>query len=233
MAKTVLITGGNRGLGLCLASQYLELEDCVVVIARKRSPELDALDAQYPGKLHCYQADVTDEAALARVRQQMEADGIDTIDILINNAGVWLDFARYDFEDPAWDVRDVDRQLLINAAGPVKVLHAMIGLMKTGEKQVVGISSDTASVGGIDRKCEFGYCMSKAALNMSLRVFENRYAAGGFRVYAIHPGWMRTDMGGPQASDDPADAAADIVALLAGPKPSQTFTDRKGNPMAY
>jgi NAD(P)-dependent dehydrogenase (short-subunit alcohol dehydrogenase family) len=102
----------------------------------------------------------------------------------------------------------------VNAFGPLRVIQQFLPLLKKGpRKLIINISSEAGSLADCCRSMEYAYCMSKSALNMASRILQNALAPAGFKVLAIHPGWMRTDMGGPEADIAPDEAADGIFEL--------------------
>jgi len=202
MHSTVLITGTNRGLGLFLVKEFLEEGFSVYSISRSMSEPLQGLRDQYEGQLTCYQADVTRKMELEKIKQDFSENKTE-IDILINNAAVHL-------EQPAPDLGDLDfekiqRTLEVNAVAPLAVVQSFYPFTRS---MIVNFSSEAGSIGNCRRKSEYGYCMSKAALNMASKVLHNRLADENIKVLAVHPQWFQSDMGGSSAPISPAEAAA-------------------------
>ncbi len=188
-APTVLITGANRGLGLEFARQYREAGWTVIGTARSpdRAGDLRALNVEV------LKLDVVDRDSIAALASSLEGRAID---LLINNAGI---FPRVS-EIEKVDADDYARTLMVNTLGPVLVTQALLPNLRQGElKRVVNITSQLGSIenssGGY-----YGYRESKSALNMFTRSLAAELGPEGFICLAIHPGWVRTDMGGPQAN---------------------------------
>jgi len=231
--RRVLITGASRGFGAALAASFAARGARVFAGARGPRPVLDAIALRHPGAVTAVALDVADDAsvrhALARVRAAVPA-----IDILINNAAIRSPTASHPIE--TIDFADVQRTLDVNAVGPLRVVQAFLPLLRGGtDPLLVNVSSEAGSIGPSGRDREFDYCMSKAALNMATRLLHN-YLAGTVRVLSLHPGWLRTDMGGPRAALDPR-AVAETVAerlLAARPVPDDSlFIDHQGNPLPW
>jgi len=131
---------------------------------------------------------------------------------------------------------NIERSMDVNAYGPLRVTQQFLPLLKKGQmKRLVFISSEAGSIGDCPRKTEFGYTMSKAALNMEVKLLNNYLHPRGFQVFAIHPGWIRTDMGGPRA-DISAEESAEAVYQLAVAergKDSPIFIERDGRVKAW
>jgi NAD(P)-dependent dehydrogenase (short-subunit alcohol dehydrogenase family) len=230
-AHSVFVTGADKGLGLCLARRFVQ--DGFRVFAGRYDERADAgapsdLLVQVP-------LDVSDTASIreaaARVAQETQA-----LDILVNNAGIHLD----DFspiEETDLDDGHLERTFAVNAFGPLRVTQRFLPLLERGQnKTIVNVSSEAGSITDCGREAEHAYCMSKAALNMLTRIFHNRLAPRGYRVVAVHPGWMRTDMGGPRASITPEEAAEGIFTIATGTasgRDSAIFLDHLGKPMRW
>ena len=108
-------------------------------------------------------------------------------------------------------------------------------LEESGRATLVNISSEAGSVGKCWRDVGFGYCMSKAALNMQSRILEKYLASKGIKVFAVHPGWMRTDMGGANADIAPREAAQGILKLVSSwsDQESPMYVVYNGDPYPY
>jgi NAD(P)-dependent dehydrogenase (short-subunit alcohol dehydrogenase family) len=189
---TVLITGANRGLGLGLARVYLEDGWQVVAAVRRSSAELAALQN---GSLDIRQLDLCNDGELAALAGSL---GDRPIDVLINNAGRQAQPGQQglgDFDRGAWrDVFD------INLFTPMRLAELFLEhLERSGRGRIVTISSDLGSMalntwGGL-----YAYRASKAAVNSITRSLAIDLAGRGIIAVALHPGWVLTDMGGPEA----------------------------------
>ncbi|MGD8346460.1 MAG: SDR family oxidoreductase, partial [Lysobacterales bacterium] len=186
----VLITGANRGIGLEFARQYREAGWQVIGTARK--PDA-ATDLQELGA-RVLQLDVTDADSVARLAADLEGQ---PIDLLVNNAGILIpqdSLAETNIETAA-------RMLDVNILGPIRVTQALLPNLSAGSgKTVVNISSGLGSVANNDSARFYGYRESKAALNMFSRSLGAEKRDEGFIVVAMDPGWVQTDMGGPNAT---------------------------------
>ena len=124
----------------------------------------------------------------------------------------------------------------VNAFGPLRVTQQFLPLLEKGQmKRLVYISSEAGSIGDCPRKTEFGYTMSKAALNMEVKLLNNYLEPRGYAVFAIHPGWIRTDMGGPNADISAEEAAEDVYRLTLQERGenSPIFMQRDGSVKAW
>lgn len=210
MSRTAVITGASRGLGFCLVKRHLSAGDYVYALVRSRSEQLDSL-AQKAVNLKILSCDVSSTYAVQQATETVRESGR-TVDLLYNNAGVNLDIKdEFTFEQTNFDI--LDRTFTINSAGPMRVLKAFAPLLKNGST-VISISSGVASLTlCTDAKEEYAYRMSKAALNMAMRLFDNTVRERGIRTLIVDPGWMHTDLCGPEAPCDPEENAGHIMHL--------------------
>lgn len=213
MTGSVLITGADRGLGFSLVELYLQKGFCVYACLH-REPGVKALGLKekYDRNLILLAMDVADDASVKNAADAL-LEKADSIDILINNAGVHLDESMNAFEDI--DFNAAMRTLNINSLGPLRVSKAFLSFVEKGSTKVIAnISSEAGSISDCWRDKEFDYCMSKAALNMQSNILQRYLKPRGIKVLAIHPGWMRTDMGGLNADIDASTAAEGISKLI-------------------
>ena len=217
---TVLITGANRGIGLELARQYAA--DGWQVIGTARRP--DAAEALRDLDVRIVQLDVTDQHSV----EQMAAElGDQSIDLLINNAGILpmlRTIAEINFED-------FNRTLAVNTVGPVRVTQALLPNMRSGgHKKIINVTSNLGSITDNTYGGFYGYRESKAALNMFTRSIAAELRDEGFICIVMHPGWVQTDMGGssaPVTVQDSARGIREIVERLA-PEDNGSYWTHEG-----
>lgn len=213
MNKRVLISGASRGLGLCFAKKYLE-DGCMVFAGARNegAAGLKELKEKYGDLLVSLQLDVADTKSVESAAEAASAY-TDHLDVIINNAGIHSETSFLELEDA--DLDDCLPVYDVNAVGPIRVVKAFLPLLKKGESGlVVNISSESGSIGTAERIKEFDYCMSKAALNMGTKLLHNYLKDMNINVIAVHPGWMRTDMGGQNATQDPFETAGRLTELF-------------------
>ncbi|PHS77276.1 MAG: short-chain dehydrogenase, partial [Rhodospirillaceae bacterium] len=209
--STVMITGANRGLGLEFARQYAA--DGWHVITTCRRP---AEAAQLNGLKNCdvHALDVTDFAAVAKLAQQLDGT---KIDVLINNAGVYgpkgdtLNNVNFD----AWP--DV---LKTNAMAPLCVSQCFAPHVAASEQKCIAtLSSKMGSMSDNSSGGSYIYRSSKAALNAVLKSLSHDLAEFGINVITLHPGWVRTDMGGPNGLIDAPQSVNGLRQVIANASP--------------
>lgn len=225
-----LITGANRGLGFHLAEAALKKGHHVFATKRSSDGELTALKEQYGDQLSIVTLDVQDEASIKQVAEQMKQNHA-TLDVIINNAAILNE------RDKTIEELDIEASAValdINVLGPMRIIKHFLPLIKSrATASIVNISSDAGSLTNAYAG-DYPYGISKAALNMfseKLQVYLNEE---GVQILSIHPGWMRTDMGGEAAALDPAESAEKIIRLALREKRIEskfTYMDRDGNPM--
>ncbi|MCK2055015.1 SDR family oxidoreductase [Methylobacterium sp. 37f] len=207
--KNALIVGASRGLGLGLVETFLQRGWRVTATQRSASPGLAALADE---ALTIETADIDDDAAVAALHDRLAGQSFDLVFVV---AGV-----ATQAHDPAHAVpRDVAAQVyLTNAISPVR--FAEVFLDRLAPKGLVAfMSSILGSVGLNDSGGWETYRASKAALNTLARSFEIRHRETGFGVLLLHPGWVRTEMGGADADIDVATSVtgmADVIAARLG-----------------
>lgn len=200
---TVMITGANRGLGRELARLFADAGH--QVIACCRDPRGRGEDM--PGDIRWLPLDLGDEAAIRAFPVLLDGEAID---ILIHNAairGATGGLAEVDFTDFA-------QVMQVNAAAPLILTREVRPNLMAGRRRVVAMISSRAGsmTEGLDPDGDYAYRCSKAALNMGGRKLA--YDDPPLTVLMLHPGWIRSDMGGPEAELEVAEAARGIVARI-------------------
>ena len=232
----VLVTGADKGLGLALVARFLRGGFQVHAGIYASTDGLQVLLLDHGSCLNLVPLDVTDMASIQKAVVQVA--GISpALDILINNAAVYLPqkpvrvLAELDFSDG-----HLEQTLNVNTFGPLRVTQQFLPMLEKGtRKLIINISSEAGSIGDCRRTSEYAYCMAKAALNMQSRIMQNDLEPGGFQVLVIHPGWMRTDMGGPEADIAPEEAADGIYELSMKPRQQEDpmYMDYQGKPIPW
>ncbi len=224
--KTFLITGCNRGIGLGLAK--LVLQNGHRVIGTCRNPEgardLWELEQDYGGRLQILTMDVADDTSVQKAAASLASDT--TIDYLINNAGV---LKPNDSSIHKLSVKDMDHTLRVNTLGPVRVTQAFLPFVLNADTPVIAhISSKVGSIADNQSGGSYGYRMSKTALNMFNKSLSLELAEAICVV--LHPGWVKTDMGGSVAPTEIEDSVTGLYRVIMGlqTKDSGKFFDFRG-----
>lgn len=232
---TVLITGANRGLGLGLAKVYLEGGWDVIALVRQSSPELAGLTCT---ALEIHECKLTDDRELGTVADSL-ADR--TIDVLINNAGRMAkaeDTPRADrlqgfghFNRKLWrDVFD------INLFTPMRLSELLIEQVARAERgRIVTLSSMLGSMALNDSGGLYAYRASKAGVNAIMKSMAIDLAQQGVIAIAMHPGWVRTDMGGSKAPLDAETSTRGMKGVIdrLRPEDSGRFFSHDGSELPW
>jgi NAD(P)-dependent dehydrogenase (short-subunit alcohol dehydrogenase family) len=208
----VLITGANRGIGLSLVRIFVERGDMVFAGCRsyEKASGLKDYAAQHPELVKAVPLDVTDLTSIVEC-VQLVAARVDSLDILINNAAVHMG----DENLSAAKSEVMLKTLQVNAVGPILVSQQFIPLLKKGKQpRIINISSEAGSITRMDHFRGYGYYGSKAAENMYTRSLAFDPETDQITVIALHPGWVRTDMGGPEAPLSASASAAGILNVI-------------------
>lgn len=230
--ETVLITGANRGIGLGLAQHYLKI-GCAVV-ATARAPEITevfkTLEVEYGDRFIPVALEVTLEESIDEMVEALKERDVQ-LDLVINNAGISVE-ERFG----EWTADHFDNHFHVNAAGPALVAQAVVPFMKAGSK-LINVSSGMGSLdlninpeNGLD-----AYAMSKAALNMLTVRLAMKLKSNGVIVATINPGWVQTEMGGPEAPMSIDEAVRALVATIDLLKLEQTggFYEYNGDELPW
>jgi NAD(P)-dependent dehydrogenase (short-subunit alcohol dehydrogenase family) len=211
---TVLITGANRGIGLEFARQYNEAG--YRVHAACRTPgRADAL-ASLGERVTLHALDVTDHAGIEALAAGLEGEAID---ILINNAGIYgeaQEFGKIDYA--AWEA-----VMRVNTLAPLKMAECFLPQLVAGKMKIIAsITSRMGSIADNDAGGVYIYRSSKAALNAAAKSLAVDLAPQAITVIVLHPGWVKTDMGGPSALIDAETSVSGMRAVIAGAGPKAT-----------
>ncbi|PYI48394.1 MAG: short-chain dehydrogenase [Verrucomicrobia bacterium] len=228
--KTVLVTGANKGIGREVASQLARKGFHVFVAARNPDAGRKAADeiAKQSGKATFIEVDVTDNASVrAAVREFSKI--ADHLDVLVNNAGIMMDG-----DDAILEVSDniFRRTIETNVLGALRATRAFTPLLvKSKAPRVINVSSSGGQLTGGADGWSPAYCISKTALNGVTS--QLAAALPKFAVNSVCPGWVRTDMGGRNATRS-LEEGADTIVWLASEAPQgltgKFLRDRKEIP---
>jgi NAD(P)-dependent dehydrogenase (short-subunit alcohol dehydrogenase family) len=232
MTDKVLITGANRGIGLEMARQYAAEGWRVYACCRQpeRAPALSRLAADTAGRLSIHPLDVTNAAQVAALPAVL---GDDSLDLLINNAGIYgQDDAGFGNTDVAAWLRTFE----VNAIAPLKMMEALVDAVARSRRRVMAcVSSKMGSMADNRSGGSYVYRSSKAALNAVVMSAAVDLRHRGIAVVALNPGWVKTDMGGPNAEITVAESVTALRTLLdrVGPADSGRFIDVDGSTIPW
>jgi len=221
MVSRYVVTGANRGLGLELTKRLLERGE--QVIATSRTGEVNAPGAR------AERLDVSDATSVEAFADRL--DGL-PIDGIFNNAGRQYRVGAVD-EIDFDEMADVFN---INAFGPLRVTRALLPNLRAGSgKRVIHISTRMGSFGEFEGGGMYGYRASKAALNMLHRCLSEELGGEGFLCVAFHPGWVRTDMGGMEATLSVEESVAGMLNVFDGlsARDHGAFLNYDGTPLPW
>ena len=205
-----IVTGGNRGIGLEFVKQLAEAGKHVIATARdpEGASELQAIAKASERRVRVMKLDVANKESVdAFVEQIKELD----VDVLINNAGIcprsgglgsldW-DTARQGFE--------------VNTIAPLRLAEALLPNIKRSKgKAILNVSTQMGSIDDNTSGGSYAYRMSKAALNMGTRSLAHDTRADDVIAFVIHPGWVQTDMGGPNAKITTTQSVEGMLSVL-------------------
>jgi NAD(P)-dependent dehydrogenase (short-subunit alcohol dehydrogenase family) len=215
---TVLITGANRGLGLEFAKQYAAENWTVFATARdlEKAQELEQVASHSP-TLSTLELDIADEESIEELVDELDGR---PIDVVIHNSGIYPQkgqkFGEIDYD--AWG-----KTFETNLFGPMRLTEVLLDNVAASERrQIAAISSSMASLravqgGSVSQAgVAYQYRTSKTALNMAMSILAKELAPRGISVVMIDPGWVKTDMGGPNAQLTPEQSISGIRKVLAG-----------------
>ncbi len=222
---TVLVTGANRGIGLEYARQLADKGFRVIGTARDpaKAEELAAVADRVEA------LDVSDAASIEALAKRL--DGM-PIDILVNNAGI---FYRDDTSIDKVDFAQMEQTLAVNTLGPLRVIQALLPNLRKGERKlIVNMSSQLGSIAG-STGTWYSYRTSKAALNQITKTLSVELGKEGFVCIVVHPGWVRTDMGGAAATYSAEESVSGLVGLIEklGPADNGHFYDFQGKTIPW
>ena len=226
---SALILGASRGIGLGLVHEYLARGWQVIATERQGGADssLARLAQTAQGALRVETVDVNDRIGIARLAKQL--DGI-SLDLLFVVAGV--------SDDPAQTIAQISNEefvklMVTNALSPLRAIEDLAPLVKH-DGSIAVLSSTLGSISANTDGGYEAYRASKAALNMLLRSYAAR-VKDGRSLLALMPGWVKTDMGGPDALVEVADSAEGLATTIAkhARQPGLVFVDHQDKAIAW
>lgn len=228
-----LVTGANRGLGLEFARQLLARGDRVIAACRNpgKASALNTLAGEYPGRLRMVPLDVAEPRSHATLVRELPLLTDDhPLDLLINNAGILRGGERFGTVQAS----DLETSFRTHALGPFLLVQALFPQLADGGT-VANISSEIGSIGLRQEFRTPSYAIGKAAQNMATSLLAPALAIRGIKTVALHPGWVRTDMGGNTAQLTPGDSVAGLLRVIDGLQAGDSgrFLDWQGQPLPW
>ncbi len=224
--KIAVVTGANRGMGKAASEKLVTLNYHVIMVGRH---EKEINEAANSLSAEAFVADVENEKDIEKLTNFI-SEKYNRLDVLINNAGIYMQ------EENLFSSKESDmkKTFEINTMGPYRLMKGLIPLMqKNGYGRVVNVSSGLGSFGGFSLTCP-AYSVSKAALNMLTKLFSSAVDGKQVKVNSICPGWVKTDMGGPNASRSIEEGISGMIwaATLPEDGPNGGFF-RDGKPLEW
>ena len=223
--KIALVTGGNRGIGFAIV-QGLLAKNFTVILASRSLDSAKQAAAKLNGTVIPLTLDVSDDSSIEQAVQTLKAQGINQLDVLINNAGI--------YPDSSVDMLTISRELLdsamnTNTFGVIRMVQACLPLLDAaGAARVINVSSGMGALDGLTTSAP-SYCLSKLALNGATIMLAQSLRSKGVVVNAMCPGWVKTDMGGssaPRSPEQGADTAIWLATEVSGKESGQFWRDR-------
>jgi NAD(P)-dependent dehydrogenase (short-subunit alcohol dehydrogenase family) len=212
--KIALVTGANKGIGFEVARQLAAKNFRVLLTARNPEAGREA-SVRLRGDAGFLLLDVADDASIYEAAAAF-GKGHDHLDVLINNAGI--------YPDEGVNILSVTREQLVttfqtNTFGPLRVVQEFLPyLQKSGEARIINVSSGYGAVDGLSADVP-SYCLSKLTLNGITIMLHEALRHQRIAINSVCPGWVRTDMGGPNATRS-VQQGADTIVWLASEAPS-------------
>ena len=229
--STILITGANRGIGLALTEQFAA--DGWQVLACCRNPagarQLQRLAEQNPD-IEIHALDVTNYEQMSALADQLANR---PIDILLSNAGIYGS-KGVGFGDV--DAREWRQVLEVNTIAPLMLVQAFVEPVAASQKKLVAvISSKVGSIADNSSGGSYVYRSSKTAVNQVVKSLSIDLAGRDIAVISLHPGWVKTDMGGPNAEISPDESVSGLKRILQSADLSQSgqFIEFNGNSIPW
>ncbi|MCG9660149.1 C-factor [Vibrio mediterranei] len=227
--KTVFITGANRGIGLALTKRYLQSGYQVHATYRSACSAKELLSLEVSeSNLSTYCFDVTDYPTYPQLLAQLP-----NLDIVINNAGYYGP-KGYGFGNT--DIDEWRKVLEINTIAPLKLVEALYPkIQKSTIRKIACLSSKVGSMTENTSGGGYIYRSSKAALNSVVKSLSNDLSQEGITVLALHPGWVQTEMGGPNALISTTESASGLFKVIenANSNHSGQFINFDGQPLPW
>ncbi len=224
--KYALVTGGNKGIGFAICQGLLAVGFDVILAARSLEKAKAAQEKLQSSRVHPLMLDVANDQSIHQAAEDLSRN-IPRLDALINNAGI--------YPDEGISILTISRELLeqtmnTNAFGAIVTVQTFLPLLeKASTAKVINVSSGYGEIGSLSANVP-GYCLSKLALNGATIMLAQALQSKGIAVYAMCPGWVKTDMGGdgaPRTPEQGADTAIWLATEASSSLSGKFFRDRQ------
>jgi NAD(P)-dependent dehydrogenase (short-subunit alcohol dehydrogenase family) len=228
----VLITGASRGIGLEMVKYGIEHNWRIFACCRhpQQADSLLAVAKLANGRVSVHVADMDELATVQALAYELRNEAID---ILINNAGIsGSDKNRFGNVD----VQSWINTFQVNSIAPLKVAEALIEQVRMGDKKIIAcLSSKMGSMADNGSGGSYIYRSSKAALNAVVKSMSVDLRAEGIKCVALHPGWVKTEMGGPDAEISTRECVTSLFEIILSlqPEDSGRFIDIDGTDIPW
>ena len=224
----VLITGANRGIGLQLTKHYIDA-GWDVIATYQNAEGNDALQALACPRLTLLQADVSNDEGISKIASYFQGQGLD---LLINNAGIYgpRDKTFGKVERQAW------REILeVNTISPMMLAQSLADSLAQNKGTLAIISSKVGSIDDNTSGNAYMYRTSKTAVNQVIKCLSIDLGPRDITVVSLHPGWVRTDMGGPNGSIDVLTSVSGLTKVIENLNADQNghFINYDGSPIPW
>ncbi len=225
---SILVTGASRGIGLEFVKQLLDAGHQLFACCRSpnKAEGLHNISSQ---NLHVHKLDVTNDDDITALKNSMQGE---PLDILINNAGIFGKNQQLETMTRA----DWQLEMMTNVAGPALITQALLKNIRAGkDKKLIYMSSGLASISTNTTGRRLVYRSSKAALNALVKSLSIELETEGCTVAALDPGWVKTDMGGEQATTHVQDSVKGLITeiMKLTPADSGCFLSHRGETRAW
>ncbi|MBA3477612.1 MAG: SDR family oxidoreductase [Lautropia sp.] len=223
---SALIIGASRGIGLEFARQYLAADWRVFGTFRGEADRIQLRDMG----VQTLKLDVLDANDLAAASWQLDGENFD---VVVMNAGVYGPRTSSIQKPPT--LEEFDQVMRTNVLSSMRLMPLVSPLLTRPRGTLAFVSSRMGSIAETSASYGMLYRVSKAAVNMVGKLAHSDFAPLGIRVITLHPGWVRTDMGGPNADVDPADSVSGMRRVIGEPMayPGGGFFDYCGQSLAW
>jgi NAD(P)-dependent dehydrogenase (short-subunit alcohol dehydrogenase family) len=224
--RSALITGGNKGIGFAICQGLLKAGFEVILAARSLDKAKQAIEQLQSAQVHPLVLDVADDNSIHQAVETVQRE-FGQLDVLINNAGI--------YPDEGVSILTADRHLFdqamqTNTFGSIRTAQAFLPLLEAAAAaRIVNVSSGYGALDGLSADVP-SYCLSKLALNGATIMLAEALQPQGIAVYAMCPGWVKTDMGGTSAPRTPEQGADTAIWLATDASPDLSgkfFRDRQ------